>query len=159
MYAFQDDPPTYKSFGFYGLYFCFLVVFLVAHNEQLLNRVHTLLIYYIQEAQVVLTHNWHMDVILVERWVISPLISFLQDSLSLPLNHQILSFLPFSYSLQSILTTMEMRTVLTKVQFLLYVNLRTTVESYPLPYSSLTQNLLLKVLGAWRMSVKLNYLY
>lgn len=52
-----------------------------------------------------------------------------------------------------------MRTVLTKVQFLLYVNLRTTVESYPLPYSSLTQNLLLKVLGAWRMLVKLNYLY
>lgn len=46
MDALQDVLPTNKFYGFYGLYFGFLV----AHNQQLPNRLHTVLVFYIQEA-------------------------------------------------------------------------------------------------------------
>lgn len=42
--------PTNKFYGFYDLYFDFLVAFLVAHNEHLQNRLYTVLVFYIQEA-------------------------------------------------------------------------------------------------------------
>lgn len=45
---------------------------------------------------------------------------------------------PFSHSLQTVLTTVEMRTGLTKAEIFLHVNLGTAVVPCPLPHSYLT---------------------